>query len=138
MEETGEPDKDTSGQKRSEDSQDVGRRYRFEHLALPTVLKDMYYSKDDPGPGDRVPDFDLPILGGGRFRSTDLGETAPLLLIFGSYTCPVTDSAAPGLRQLHARFGDRVRFVMVDVREAHPGKAVPQPKPPRWTARRLN
>ncbi len=26
------------------------------------------------------------------------------------------------------RFGDRVRFVMVDVREAHPGKAVPQPE----------
>ncbi len=113
---------------RSEDSQDIGRRYRFEHLALPLVLHDMYFSKGDPGPGDRVPDFDLPTLGGGRFRSTDLGETGPALLIFGSYTCPVTDSAAPGLKQLHARFGDRVRFVMVDVREAHPGKAVPQPK----------
>ncbi len=113
---------------RTKDSQDIGRRYRFEHLALPTVLKDMYYSKDDPGPGDRVPDFDLPTLGGGRFRSTDLGETGPALLIFGSYTCPVTDSAAPGLNELHARFGDRVRFVMVDVREAHPGKAVPQPE----------
>ena len=110
------------------DKQDLGQRYRFDHLALPTVLRDMYYSKDDPGPGDRVPDFDLPTLGGGRFRSTDLGETGPALLIFGSSTCPVTDSAAPGLNELHARFGDRVRFVMVNVREAHPGKAVPQPK----------
>ncbi len=108
--------------------QDVGQRYRFEHLALPTVLRDMYYSKNDPGPGDRVPDFDLPTLGGGRFRSADLGETGPALLIFGSSTCPVTDSAAPGLNQLHASFGDRVRFVIVNVREAHPGKAVPQPK----------
>ena len=108
--------------------QDVGKRYRFEHLALRTVLRDMYYSRDDPGPGDRVPDFDLPLLGGGRFRSTDLGETGPALLIFGSYTCPVTDSAAPGLNQLHARLGDRVRFVIADVREAHPGEAVPQPK----------
>ena len=34
----------------------------------------------------------------------------------------------PGLNGLYARFGDRVRFVMVGVREAHPGKAVPQPK----------
>ncbi|KKK84210.1 hypothetical protein LCGC14_2785640, partial [marine sediment metagenome] len=25
----------------TDDSQDVGRRYRFEHLALPTVLRDM-------------------------------------------------------------------------------------------------
>ena len=81
---------------RSEDSLDVGRRYRFEHLALPLLLRDMYFSKDDPVPGDRVPDFDLPTLGGGRFRSTDLGETGPALLIFGSYTCPVTDNAAPG------------------------------------------
>ena len=113
---------------RTGDSQDVGRRYRFEHLALPTVLRDMYYSRGDPGPGDLVPDFDLLTLGGGHFRSTDLGETGPVLLIFGSYTCPVTDSAAPGLTELHARFGDRVRFVMVDVREAHPGKTVPQPQ----------
>ena len=88
----------------------------------------MYYSRGDPGPGDRVPDFDLPTLGGGRFRSSDLDETGPALLIFGSYTCPVTDSAAPGLNELYARFGDRVRFVMVDVREAHPGKAAPQPE----------
>ncbi len=95
---------------------------------MPLVLRDMYFSKDDPGPGDRVPDFDLPTLGGGRFRSTDLGETGPALLIFGSYTCPVTDNSGPGLNELHGRFGDRVRFVMVDVREAHPGKAVPQPQ----------
>ena len=126
--ETGEVRSDASRQKRTEDSQEVGRRYRFKHLALPLVLKDMYFSRDDPGPGDRVPDFDLPTLGGGRFRSADLGETGPALLIFGSYTCPVTDSAAPGLNELYARFGDRVRFVMVDVREAHPGKAAPQPE----------
>ncbi len=113
---------------RTENSLKVGRRYRFEHLALPTVLRDMYFDRDDPGPGDRVPDFDLPALGGGNFRSSDLGETGPALLIFGSYTCPVTDSAARGLNQLHARFGDHVRFVMVNVREAHPGKAVPQPQ----------
>ena len=108
--------------------QNVGQRYRFDHLSLLDVMKDMYYSKDDPGPGDRILDFDLPTLGGGRFRSTDLAETGPALLIFGSSTCPVTDNAAPGLNELHARFGDRVRFVMVNVREAHPGKAVPQPK----------
>ncbi len=126
--ESGETHIDASKQKPTEDSQDIGRRYRFEHLALRLVLADMYYSRDDPGPGDRVPDFDLPTLGGGHFRSTDLGESGPALMIFGSYTCPMTDSVAPGLNQLHVRFGDRVRFVMVDVREAHPGKAVPQPK----------
>lgn len=112
---------------RTESSQDAGRHYRFDRLALRLVLADMSFEREDPGPGDRVPDFDLPVVGGGRFRSTDLGETSPALLIFGSYTCPVTDNAAPGLNRLHARFGDRVRFVIVDVREAHPGETVPQP-----------
>ena len=46
------------------DTLDSGRRYRFQHLALLQVLRDMYFSKDDPGPVDRVPDFDLPTLGG--------------------------------------------------------------------------
>ena len=113
---------------RTEDSLGVGRRYRFEHLGLGIVMKDMYFTKDDPGPGDQVPDFDLPTLSGGRFRSTDLSKTGPALLIFGSYTCPVTENAAPGLKELYGRFGDRIRFVMVNVREAHPGKSVPQPQ----------
>ena len=63
---------------RTKGSLSVGRRYRFEHLALPTVLRDMYFSRDDPGPGDRVPDFDLPTLGGGSWRScirNDVGES---------------------------------------------------------------
>ena len=106
---------------------DVGSRYRYEHLKLGPMMEDLSFRKDDPGPGDRVPDVDLPTPGGGRFRSSDLGETRPVLLIFGSYTCPQTSSSAPGLKELHARYGDRVRFVMVDVREAGPGRSVPQP-----------
>ena len=112
----------------TEEAPDARQRYRYDHLQLRLVLRDMYFSKDDPGPGDRVPDFDLPTLSGGRFASIDLIESGPVLMIFGSYTCFVTDSAAPGLNELYARFADRVRFVMVDVREAHPGKAVPQPE----------
>jgi len=115
-------------QNATEDSKNSGYGYRFDHLSLVTVLRDMYFSKDSPGPGDRVPEFDLPTVDGGRFRSSDLAESGPALLVFGSITCPVTDNAAPGLKDLHARFGDRVRFVMVSVREAHPGKAFPQPK----------
>ena len=63
----------------------AGRGYRFEHLSMPVVLGDMSFGKDDPGPGDRFPDFDLPTLDGGRFRSADLAETGPALLVFGSY-----------------------------------------------------
>jgi len=111
----------------SREAQPNGNAYRFDRLRLGLVLRDLYFTKTDPGPGERMVDFDLPTLDGGRFRSQDLSETAPVLMVFGSYTCPVTESAAPGLRHLHARFGDRVPFVMVNVREAHPGANVPQP-----------
>lgn len=48
-------------------------------------------------------------------------------MVFGSRTCPVTESAAPVLKRLHARFGDSVRFVLVNTREAHPGQTIGQP-----------
>jgi thiol-disulfide isomerase/thioredoxin len=112
---------------RTEDLKDIGQRYRFERLVPSIVFRDLYFNKDDPGPGDRVPEFSLPTVNGGRFKSSDLAATGPALLIFGSSTCPLTDNAAPGLNELYCRFGDRVRFVMVNVREAHPGKAFPQP-----------
>ncbi len=37
-------------------------------------------------------------------------------------------SAGPVLERLHARYGDRVAFVTLYVREAHPGERVPQPR----------
>jgi hypothetical protein len=111
-----------------EELQGAGKRYRFKRLTLPIVLKDLRFEKADPVPGDRVPEFDLPTLGGGRFRSMDIANTGPVLLIFGSITCPMTDNAAPGLNELYLRFGDHIRFVLVNVREAHPGKAIPQPE----------
>jgi len=119
---------DAPQRQRTEESEDIGRRYRFDHLGLRLVMADMYFGRDDPAPGDPVPEFDLQTLDGGRFRSADLAETGPVLMVFGSYTCPVTDNSAPGLNDLFEQFGERVRFVMVDVREAHPGNAVPQPK----------
>lgn len=107
-----------------------GDAYRFERLSTRLVLRDMYFTKAEPSPGQRIVDFDLPTLDGGRFRSQDLAETAPTLMVFGSYTCPVTESSAAGLRDLHARFGECVQIVMVNVREAHPGARVPQPRSP--------
>ncbi|ADG73252.1 alkyl hydroperoxide reductase/ Thiol specific antioxidant/ Mal allergen [Cellulomonas flavigena DSM 20109] len=101
--------------------------YRFDVLRTRHVLDDLRYRPTDPGPGDLVPPFDLPTLDGGRFRHDDLGPR-PVLLVVGSQTCPVTRSAAPRLDALHATYGDRVRFVLVQTREAHPGEHLPQPR----------
>lgn len=51
-----------------------------------------------------------------------------MLLVFGSVTFPITESAGEELRELHAQYGDRIRFVMVNVREAHPGGRTGQPR----------
>lgn len=104
-----------------------GATYRFDRFRLPLLLDDLRFGPHAPGPADRVPEFDLATLDGGRFTSRDLG-TRPVLLVFGSLTCPVTSSAAPGLRRLHAEFGTAVRFVLVNTREAHPGELFPQPR----------
>ncbi len=105
-----------------------GTGYRFRRLSLPVVMDDMSFSSRDPAPGAPAPSFDLPTLDGGRFRSGDLDGSRPVLLVFGSMTCPMTDNAAPGLNALHRRFGPHVRFVMVAVREAHPGSVIRQPQ----------
>jgi thiol-disulfide isomerase/thioredoxin len=102
-------------------------KYQYDTFTTGLILQDMVFKRTDPGPGQSVPTFDLPIVGGGRFRSVELGGK-PVLMVFGSLTCPVTESSGPVLNDLHHRHGDAVRFVMVNTREAHPGELIPQPK----------
>ena len=40
----------------------------------------------------------------------------------------MTASAGPALKAFHREFGDRVAFLTVYVREAHPGERYPQPQ----------
>ncbi len=76
----------------------AGERYRFETLTTGMVVDDMWYGRNDLGPGDTVHAFDLPTTDGGRFTSSDLG-TRPVLMIFGSRTCPITRS---GMRAIYS------------------------------------
>lgn len=107
-----------------------GRKYRYDHPRLyPDIINDMFVTARDLGPGDSVAPFNLSTLDGGSFRSSELAAAGkPVLVVFGSRTCPVTESAAPGLKRLHAVHGNNVRFVMVNVREAHPGATIVQPQ----------
>ncbi|MGE3795860.1 MAG: redoxin domain-containing protein [Dehalococcoidia bacterium] len=103
--------------------------YRFEHPRLSDIVHDMFIRHDELGPGDQIPAFDMPTTEGGRFSSSQLAAMGvPTLIVFGSRSCPVTESGADGLVGLHERFGRRIRFVMVQVREAHPGDSIVQPR----------
>ncbi len=105
-----------------------GSGYRIDRPTMRVVLGDMRVPSTDPGPGDRLPRFELPTIDGGCIDNEELRRDGrPVLLVFGSRSCPVTESAAPGLRSIHDRHGARIRVVVVNVREAHPGARLPQP-----------
>jgi hypothetical protein len=109
-------------------SQARGSVYRYEHFALRHMLADLRFDPDSPAPGDRLPHLDLETLAGQRITLGDLDR--PHLFVFGSNTCPMTASAGSPLRRLHHEYGDHVRFVLVQVREAHPGEHIGQPASP--------
>jgi cytochrome c-type biogenesis protein CcmH/NrfG len=69
--------------------------------------------------GKPAPDVELRRPEGGTFRLSSL-RGQPVLLAFGSYTCPQFRHGAAVLNQLYGRFGQRVKFVLVYIREAHP------------------
>ena len=97
-------------------------RYANEHVSSGILSEDMQFGDDAPKAGDRLPEFDLQTVEGGRAKSSDLTGQRPVLLITGSFTCPMTASSNPILKRLHAKFGDKIDFVTLYVREAHPGE----------------
>jgi hypothetical protein len=99
--------------------------YRYRQFER-AVMKDDNEFCPSPGPGDPLPAFDMITTDGTRVRKEDfIGRK--LFITIGSITCPMTASAAPALKHLHREFADRVAFLTVYVREAHPGSRYPQP-----------
>ncbi len=76
---------------------------------------------DQTREGDRAPDFTLRTLDGDKkVTLSQYRGKEPVVLIFGSYTCPPFRDVYPALERLHDQFGDRVAFHYVYIREAHP------------------
>jgi len=99
--------------------------YRYEHFKRQLLIDDMAFTAG-PTPGEPLPDFDLATSEGGRVRRSELlGQ--PLLVTIGSFTCPMTADSSEILKRLHRAFGDKVHFLTLYVREAHPGERYPQP-----------
>lgn len=104
---------------------DTAPAYRYAHFRTAHLLADLRFDPAGPAPGDPLPVLDLVTTDGQPLTREDLDR--PHLFVFGSTTCPMTASAGDGLRDLHQQFGDQVRLVLVQVREAHPGEQTPQP-----------
>lgn len=109
-------------------ARDEGARYRIDRPTFSDLMSDLRIPSDDLGAGDKIPHIDLPTTEGGQFTTESIAtDGRPVLLVFGSLTCPATESAGRGLVDLHRTYGDAIRFVVVNVREAHPGADIPQP-----------
>lgn len=94
------------------------RHFRPRHMAAELLRSSC---TDGVPPGTEAPDFDLETTEGGRLRLSSL-RGKPVLLHFGSYTCPLTRGGVLPMRELHHLYGDRIQFVDVIVRQAHPGE----------------
>jgi len=73
-----------------------------------------------PGPGDIAPDFKVTRMGTPETVTlAQLRNAGPVLLVFGSYTCPNFRGAAETLNKLYPEYKDRLPFYLIYIREAH-------------------
>ena len=96
--------------------------YRYKKFTTKLLFSDLRFRRGAAAPGDRVPAFELLTTNGDRLTNGDVFGDKPVLFVFGSMTCPMTASSAPSVQELYEEFGDRVDFIMLYVREAHPGE----------------
>ncbi len=72
-----------------------------------------------PSPGDAAPAFELRNLTGETVTLESL-RGKPVVVEFGSYTCPVFRRQVEPVEQLRRRFDDDVHWVLIYTKEAHP------------------
>jgi hypothetical protein len=75
--------------------------------------------------GDTYRDVPLRTLSGEEVRLSDYLQDKPLVLETGSMTCPMYAQSVPPMRTLAETYPE-LDFVLLYVREAHPGELQPQ------------
>jgi tetratricopeptide (TPR) repeat protein len=75
-------------------------------------------------PSGRAPDFALPEVGSGKIVALRnyKGKT-PVVLVFGSYSCPNFRAASAALEELYTKYGRHIPFLLIYIREAHTGQS---------------
>ena len=70
--------------------------------------------------GQEAPDFDLATRdGSSRVRLSSLRGGPPVVLVFGSYTCPPFRREMPAVRKVYGEYKERAAFYFVYIEEAH-------------------
>ena len=87
------------------------------------IIKPVLYarSKEKYNVGDTIPDFTLYTLDNKQMNiKSELEKGKPVILISGSYTCPVFRKKSTSMNQIINDFQDKVKIYIVYVVEAHP------------------
>jgi hypothetical protein len=99
-------------------------RYNYESFTLAMDAPGIgQWSTDAPKLGDEAPDFALADTNGNGIRLSGL-RGRPVVLEFGSYTCPIFTGHIPTMEEVSHRHPEAA-FLVVYVREAHPGEVTP-------------
>lgn len=114
--------------------------YNYQSTPFGIFVRDIVRSRSTgPQPGELAPDFELTATSGETIRLSDQAGQ-PVILIFGSATCPMTRGSLAGLKALHQENKDDdengTRWLFVYAREAHPGEEFPAPI--SWDEKRAN
>ena len=72
-----------------------------------------------PAVGESAPNFTLTDIDGAEVSLADL-RGKPVVIEFGSYTCPIFRGKINAFEELQKQYGSAVHFVIVYTREAHP------------------
>lgn len=102
-------------------------RYNYQAFTKDVLMRDAATDNlKGPRPGERAPDFVGRTLDGDQVHLSEFRGKANVVLYFGSATCPMTASSVRGMDELARSYeGEDVLFLMVYVREAHPGEKLP-------------
>lgn len=95
----------------------------YNYAAFDFALEQSEYARwlqEGPHVGQQAPDFVLADLGGNTVQLSVLCGH-PVVLEFGSYTCPIFSDRVPAMEQLAREHAEAI-FLVIYVREAHPGE----------------
>lgn len=73
-----------------------------------------------PEKGEEAPEFQLKTLDGQSVRLQDYLQKGPVVLEFGSYTCPIFRDKHRAMEELRSKYADQVFFLTLYTLEAHP------------------
>lgn len=97
------------------------REYNYPHFRFAQEEDEVAFWRDNAPPlGFEAPGFELPTLEGGTW-SLEEHRGRPVVIEFGSYTCPIFCGHAQPMEQLTEQHPE-ADFIVIYVREAHPGE----------------